>query len=181
MRARPRPKRPTPDPVRLSSVLRAPVLALAAASLGTMAASGAEAQLVFGGHVVSAADAFGGTYGAGLRAGLDLPALPFDLMASGEYFFPDCPPALDDCGLRGVTLDANFRMVFPLVRPYLTGGLARRRTVEDDAEDASTGIALGAGVDVALGGVRAFGEARYEFVDAPEKQVVWRLGLLFGR
>ncbi len=101
-------------------------------------------------------------------------------MASGEYFFPDCPAEDTNCGLYGLTLDANFRLPFPLVRPYITGGLAYRNISSVSSSDETVaGLALGAGLDVALGGIRAFGETRYEFVDAPEKQFLWRIGLLF--
>ena len=140
-----------------------------------------DAQLHLGGHVVRAADAFDGTQGLGLRVGVDLPALPFDLMASGEHFFPDCAPDEPNCGLGGLTLDANFRLVFPLVRPYISAGLAYRNIdpPTNGADESVAGLGLGLGVDVALAGVRLFGETRYEFVDAPEKQFLWRLAILF--
>ena len=139
------------------------------------------AQLRLGGHLVTAHDAFDGTLGIGVRAGLDPPVLPFELMASGEYFFPDCPPGVTGCGLYGLTVDANFRIVFPLVRPYLQAGLAYRNVdpAAPNEDESVIGPALGAGVDVGLSGIRIFGEGRYEFVDAPEKQFVWRLGALF--
>ncbi len=45
-------------------------------------------------------------------------------------------------------------------------------------EEADTlGPGLGAGV--ALARLHLFGEARYEWVDAPKKQRLWRLGILF--
>ena len=143
--------------------------------------SPADGQLRIGGHVVKAADAFDGSYGLGLGAGIDFPLLPFDLMASGEYFFADCPPEDPDCGLYGLTLDANFRLLFPLVRPYISAGLAYRNIspVEIGGDETVAGLGLGLGVDVALAGVRLFGESRYEFLDAPEKQFLWRLGVLF--
>jgi hypothetical protein len=155
---------------------------LLAAALIVAAPSRALAQVNWGAHAVHASDAFGGTYGAGLRLGIALPALPFDLMASGEYFFPDCPAGQGGCGLRGFTLDANFRMAFPVVRPYITAGLAYRSYSPGGggSDDSATGPAVGVGVDLSLGGIRAFGETRYEFVSAPENEFVWRLGLLFG-
>jgi hypothetical protein len=159
--------------------LRAGLRSLAVAALLPGAAT---AQVYWGAHAVHAADAFGGATGAGVRAGVDLPVLPFDLIGSAEYFFPDCGNDQSDCSLHGLTLDANLRMVIPVVRPYAVAGLSHRRaSAGDDAPDQeSTGLALGAGVDVALGGVRLFGEGRYEFLDAPERQFLWRLGVLFG-
>ncbi len=143
--------------------------------------SSLEAQLRLGSHVVRATEAFGGAYGVGLRAGIDVPVLPFDLMASGEYFFPDCPPEESDCGLHGATVDANFRLVFPIVRPYISAGLAYRNLSPPalGVDESVAGLTVGLGLDVAIAGVRAFGESRYEFVDAPEKQFIWRLGVLF--
>ena len=91
------------------------------------------------------------------------------------------PPEDPDCGLYGLTLDANFRLLFPLVRPYISAGLAYRNIspVEIGGDETVAGLGLGLGVDVALAGVRLFGESRYEFLDAPEKQFLWRLGALF--
>jgi hypothetical protein len=79
-------------------------------------------------------------------------------------------------------LDGQFRMVLPVIRPYVVGGLALRRVSlgGDTPDEDVTGLAVGAGVDLALGGIRIFGEGRYEFLDAPEKQVVTRVGLMFG-
>jgi hypothetical protein len=71
-------------------------------------------------------------------------------------------------------------MVLPVIRPYIVGGLAHRRFSAGGTDEDATGLAVGAGLDLALGGVRIFGEGRYEFLDAPEKQVVTRLGLMFG-
>jgi hypothetical protein len=151
---------------------------LTAAVLGVP--RGGDAQIYFGAHAVHAADAFGGAMGAGVRAGVDLPVLPFDVIGSAEYFFPDCSNAQSDCKLHGVTLDGQVRMVLPVIRPYIVGGLAHRRFSAGGTDEDATGLAVGAGLDLALGGVRIFGEGRYEFLDAPEKQVVTRLGLMFG-
>ena len=173
-------------PPSRAGVPRAVRPTLRAAALGALAVAllpvAATAQVFWGAHAVHAADAFGGATGAGVRAGVDLPVLPFDLVGSAEYFFPDCPNDRSDCGLHGLTLDANLRMVIPLVRPYAVAGLAHRRISPggDLPDEESTGLALGAGVDVALGGVRIFGEGRYEFLNAPEKQFFYRLGVLFG-
>jgi hypothetical protein len=73
-------------------------------------------------------------------------------------------------------------MVLPVIRPYIQGGLAHRQISPggDAAEEDSTGLAVGAGADLDLGRIRIFGEGRYEFLDAPEKQVVTRIGLMFG-
>jgi len=159
--------------------LRAGLRALAVGAVLPVAAT---AQVSWGAHAVRAADAFGGATGAGVRAGVTLPVLPFDLIGSAEYFFPDCGNDQSDCGLHGLTLDANVRMVLPVLRPYGLAGLAYRKVSPggDAPDEESTGLALGAGVDLALGGLRLFGEGRYEFLDAPEKQFLLRLGIMFG-
>ncbi len=146
-----------------------------------LATAPVDAQIRVGGHVVGAQDAFDGTIGLGVRAGIETPILPFDVLASGEYFFADCPPGISGCGLYGVTLDANFRMVFPVVRPYISGGLAFRNIdpADNGSDESVTGLSVGGGVDASLGNMGVFGEVRYEFVDAPEKQFIWRVGVLF--
>lgn len=162
----------------LRRMIAAALFTLPAAAVAPGTAS---AQINWGAHVAHAADVFGGTYGVGLRLGIDLPALPFDLLGSGEFYFPDCPSGQGGCGFKGLALDANFRMVFPVIRPYVAAGLAYRSYSPggDGADDNGTGPALGVGADVSLAGVRVFGETRYEFVGAPENEFVWRLGLLF--
>ena len=149
--------------------------------LTLLSASPADGQLRVGGHLVSAQDAFSGTLGVGVRAGIDSPLLPFEIVASGEYFFADRPPEESGCGLYGLTADANFRIVFPVVRPYVSAGFAYRNIdpAADNQDQSVVGPALGVGLDVGLSGIRIFGESRCEFVDAPEKQFVWRLGAMF--
>jgi hypothetical protein len=141
----------------------------------------AHAQFHWGPHAVHASKSFDGATGVGLRAGIGLPMVPIGLTASGEHFFPSCPDG-SGCGLRGITVDGTYRpFPFPIVRPYVTGGVAYRNFdpgTGAGSEDVS-GLAAGAGIDVSLGGLRAFGEVRYEFVDAPSSQGVWRLGVLF--
>jgi hypothetical protein len=146
-----------------------------------MGATSVAAQLRIGGHFVSAQDTFAGTQGVGVRVGFDPPILPFELMVSGEYFFTDCPPGESGCGRYGLTADANFRIVLPLVRPYLSAGLAYRNMdmAAPTQDEFVVGPTLGVGVDVGLSGLRLVGESRYEFMEAPDKQFVWRLGAMF--
>lgn len=138
-------------------------------------------QISLGVHGVAATDAFGGTEGAGGRVALSLPLLPVDFMVTAETFFPDCGEL--DCSLRGVSLDASMDLLpLPVVRPYLTGGFTIRRfdTGLGEGTWEARGLNAGAGVHVGLAGLRLFGEGRYEFFSAPERQTVFRLGLLFG-
>jgi hypothetical protein len=144
----------------------------------------ADAQLRWGVHGVHATDAFEGTSGAGIRGGLSLPAIPLSAAASWEYFFPSCPAGADGCGLRGATVDLNFEpcVVIPAVRPYVSGGFAWRRFAPGGAAEAQhvTGFTAGAGIQLGTSGFGAFGEGRYEMTDAPDDQLVWRLGILFS-
>jgi len=170
--------------------MRTPVVALAL-GLATLLLppSPARAQFSYGGHLVEARDAFGGARGLGARAGVSVPLLPVRAYGSAEYFRPDCGP-LERCGFSGVSLDLNYAILpLPLVSPYLTGGLVMRR-VDPAPADASgeggegaftdRGMHLGVGMTAGVSGFRLFGEARYEFVQAPERQFVVRIGLLLG-
>ena len=144
-------------------------------------ATQASGQLSLGVHGVSATDAFGGTQGAGGRVAFSLPLLPVDFMVTAETFFPDCGDL--DCSLRGVSLDASMDLLpLPVVRPYVTGGFTVRRfdTGLGEGTREARGLNAGAGVNVGLAGLRLFGEGRYEFFSAPERQTVVRLGVLFG-
>ena len=138
-------------------------------------------QLRVGSYLVHAANSFGGASGVGLRAGVAVPVLPLDIMASWARFSPKCPPGESDCELTGLTLEANFRIPVPVIHPYVSGGIAYRRLgpVQPGEEADALGPGVGAGVDVGLARFHLFGEARYEWVDAPEKQLLWRLGILF--
>jgi hypothetical protein len=142
-------------------------------------ASHVSAQVRYGAHLAHAADALGGTTGVGARIGFGLPAVPVEVLAGVEYFFPDCAGA---CGFQGLTLDGNLSLPFALLGPYATGGWVLRRFDPEGEADAETvsGLHLGAGVSAGLAGARVFGEARYEFVDAPDGQLVFRAGIVIG-
>lgn len=101
--------------------------------------------------------------------GVAIPVLPLDTMASWARFSPECRSDEPDCELTGLTLDANFRIPVPLIHPYVSAGIAYRRLspVQPGEEAGALGPGLGAGVDVALARLHLFGEARYEWVDAP--------------
>lgn len=155
-------------------------LALLVLLLGAGAAPAA-GQVSLGVHGVSATDAFGGTRGVGARVGFSLPLFPVDVLATAETFFPDCGDL--DCSLRGISIDASMDLLpLPVVRPYVTGGFTVRRFDSDLGEGSRdvSGLNVGAGVSVGLSGLRLFGEGRYEFVSAPERQTIFRLGVLFG-
>ena len=143
--------------------------------------SSAEAQLRYGGHFARAQDAFGGTGGIGARVGLGLPLLPVEGFASGEYFFPACA-AVGGCALSGVSLDMNVRLPMVLLSPYATGGWVLRRLDPGGGGDTliESGLHLGLGVGAGVPGARVFGEARYEFIKVPSRQLVLRLGILVG-
>lgn len=137
----------------------------------------AASQLFVGLHAAKMDKTADGAWGGGAQIGVDLPALPLDVVASGEYFDVDC---LTDCSFYGGSVDARFRLPLPVVRPYGTAGLtARKFEVEGLGEgDWETGLGIGAGVDVATPLLRIFVEGRYEFVDSPDEQLVWRAGLI---
>jgi hypothetical protein len=157
---------------------RALVTSLFAAAMFSFA-PGAQAQAKLGAHGAWAADAFGGSWGAGASLRFGTPVLPLAVFLAGEYFFPDCGTA-DGCGYMGGSADAHVNLPLPLLSPYLTGGVVYRRMEAGDGADAvaNTGWGLGAGVDLGALALGAYAEARYEFVD-PDDQVVVRLGIRF--
>jgi hypothetical protein len=137
------------------------------------------AQVLYGAHLAHATDALGGTTGVGARIGIGLPLLPAEALAGVEYFFTGCSTA---CGFQGFSVDANVWLPFSFLSPYLTGGWVLRRYDPPGEADANStsGLHIGAGFSGGLAGMRAFGEARYEMVDAPDGQFVLRAGLLIG-
>jgi len=156
-------------------------MALCAVMLGALLVPMTASAQIFGGVFGAYAnDSFDGTYGVGGELGFDLPVLPLDVFGSGTWFFPDC----DDCDLSGWSLGANLRIPMVIIRPYLTGGWTWR-DITDDAlavnpldEGKYSGVFAGAGVDLALFGVRVFAEGRREFLDGDLGQFVFRGGLL---
>src|SRR5690606_613266 len=122
---------------------------------------------------------FGGTLGVGGRLGFTLPLFPLDILATAETFFPD----QDDASLRGASLDVALDLLpLPVLTPYATGGLTFRQVDLGFGEgsESRSGLNLGAGLKLALAGFGVFGEARYEFVNAPERQGIVRVGVMFG-
>lgn len=141
--------------------------------------------LDLGVHAVRASDILDGSTGLGGQVALRPPGFPVTVRLAVERFFPDCPDidgeSADDCGAWGATLDANLAFPMPVLRPYASGGLVRRsidlgNSLGDAAEE---GIALGGGLELSLLGLNAFGEARYEILDAVDDGWIFRLGLIF--
>ena len=136
-------------------------------------------------HAVRASDILDGSTGLGGQVAVRLPAFPVSFRLAVERFFPDCPDidgnSVDDCGAWGFTLDANLAFPMPVLRPYASGGLVRRSIdLGSPLGDASEeGIALGGGLELGLLGLNAFGEARYEIMDAVDDGWIFRLGLVF--
>lgn len=141
-------------------------------------ASPARAQIGFGGDIVRAADAFGGTTGVGARVRLGVPLFPLSLAVNGDWFFPSCPNT--SCSLRGATLDVNYSFPLPLVHPWVGAGWSVRRIEDDNGTSTQRGLNVGVGAELQLTTLRPFFDVRYEFADAPEKQYVVRIGLMFN-
>jgi hypothetical protein len=161
---------------------------LAAGLVATLASpSVARAQtdiIDVGIHVVRASDIFDGSTGLGGQVAVRPPALPVSLRLAVDRFFPDCPEidgGGDDCGAWGFTVDANLAFPMPMLRPYASGGFVRRSIDPGDPleQTAKKGIALGGGLELALLGLSAFGEARYEIMDSVDDGWMFRLGFLF--
>jgi opacity protein-like surface antigen len=172
------------------------VAALALVVAGAALPQAAEAQLKFGVH---AAYADGGdavlpdaSFGLGARVGIDPPLIPFSFWAHGDYYFVDDTQEGSETfsnGYQTVGLDAHFSpLPFPMVTPYLSGGVLLRRASVDNgtvsASDTDTGFAVGLGADIGVivsGTVQVryeiFGDA--EGTDISLNQLVVRAGITF--
>ena len=138
----------------------------------------AAAQVGLGAHYAHLADAFGGTAGAGARVTFGLPLLPFSAAVNGEYFFPPCGNR--DCTLRGVTADLNFSLPTPGFRTWFGVGWSVRQVDLDEFARRRTerGLNIGVGAEVGAVAFRPYLDVRYEFADAPEEQLLLRVGLM---
>jgi len=123
----------------------------------------AHGQLVGGVFGARAQESFGGTNGFGAEAGVSLPMLPVDVLASGTFFTPSCT----GCDLKGWSLGVRFRVLtLPVLRPFVTAGRSW-----GDLEDSSNatvmdddGLFAGIGLEIAFPGVGMFADGRYEFL-----------------
>jgi hypothetical protein len=160
------------------------VAALALVVAGAALPQAAEAQLKFGAHAAFAENiGEDGSFGLGARVGIDPPLLPFSFWAHGDYYFPDDVGSIST-GYQTVGADVHFSpLPFPMVTPYLSGGvLYRRATLEGFDASSATGFVVGAGVDI---GVLVSGtiQIRREFfaddADVPGDQWTIRAGITF--
>ncbi|MGD8276888.1 MAG: hypothetical protein PVH00_02630 [Gemmatimonadota bacterium] len=130
------------------------------ATMALLALSGpAKAQVSAGGYFVRTSDPYGESDGVGLRLEAGAPLLPVSLALNGEYFFPDCGGS--DCSLRGLTIDANYSLVVPLVQPFVGVGWSVRQSKVDGETSTKRGLNIGVGVAVTLRRVRPFADVRY--------------------
>jgi hypothetical protein len=148
------------------------------AGIGLALPARAAAQVGLGAHYAYLADAFGGTQGAGARVTIGLPPLPVSAAVNGEYFFPPCGER--DCTLRGLTADLNFSLPFPGLRTWVGVGWSVRQVELDGFGSSRTerGLNIGAGAEMRAVPLRPYLDVRYELADAPEDQLLLRLGLM---
>jgi len=149
----------------------------------------ASAQVSIGAYGLRASDALGtltdggGAQGLGVRAAVSFPVLPVSAYAAGERLFPDCPE--DGCSVWAGEVGVNVAVIpLPIVQPYVSGAITRRRFdsgIDGAVSSVRTeeGISAGLGVAVGLAGIGAFVEGRYEFLDDPYDQWIFRLGIMF--
>jgi hypothetical protein len=147
----------------------------------------ASAQASLGVYGVRVAETLNGEIsgqGFGVRARLSMPLVPLKVYAAAERIFPDCPDG--GCSVYAVEAGLTLNLFpLPIVSPYLTGGVVRRRfdsggdNVQGGAVTNVEGISVGAGVSAGVPGVSFFLEGRYEFMDDPYDQFVVRLGVMF--
>lgn len=143
----------------------------------------ASAQASFGAYGVRVAETIGGevaAQGIGVRAGISFPLLPLKAYAAAERIFPDCP----DGGCSAWAAEAGLTLnvlPFPVVNPYLTAGVVRRRYDSGIGGQGTAveGISAGIGVSAGLPGISFFLEGRYEFMEDPYDQFLIRFGVMF--
>jgi hypothetical protein len=107
-------------------------------------------------------------------------------LASFDYFFLDCDTALTDfdCSWWELNANAAIPITSSTVDPYVGGGLNFARVAIDtgtpgiEGSDSEVGLNLLGGLRFPLGGLSAFGEARFEL--AGGDQLVLTFGALFG-
>jgi hypothetical protein len=135
-----------------------------ALTLGTLIGPpSAHGQLLGGVFGARAPESFGGTNGFGAEAGVSLPMVPVDVLASGTLFRPSCT----GCDLKGWSLGVRFRVLtLPVLAPFVTAGRSWR-----DLEDPSNALVLdddglfaGVGLEISFPGVAMFAEGRYDFL-----------------
>lgn len=158
------------------------VAAAAILAVGALAPGKAEAQLKFGAHVAYLNDGINsedGEFGLGARVGIDPPLIPFSFWAHGDYYFPDCGEF--DCGYQTFGADAVFSpLPFPVISPFLSGGVLFRRASFEGNSSTEPGFAAGVGVTFgAL--VNGIVEIRREFFADEEGGNLWvaRAGIIF--
>lgn len=144
-------------------------------SLLFMTTAQASAQGSFGLYGVRVSESVDGERmerGLGLRVGISFPLFPLKAYAAAERIFPRCPD--EGCSVWAAEAGLSLTVFpFPVVSPYLTGGIVRRRYdsgIEDSIEgqvNTAQGISAGAGVSAGLPGISFFLEGRYEFLDEP--------------
>lgn len=168
--------------------VRTLVAAAAILAVGALAPQEAEAQFKFGAHAAYADGGDNllpeGTFGLGARIGIDPPLIPFSFWAHGDYYFPDdieTGAGTVDTGYQTFGADAHFSpLPFPMVTPYLSGGVLVRRFSAEDNSNTETGFAAGLGADI---GVLVSGtvQIRREFFgdEAGGGQWVVRAGITF--
>jgi hypothetical protein len=134
-------------------------------------------QVSLGGHLARTPEPFGVSRGIGARLEFGAPLIPLFVAVSGEYFFTGC--AMGDCDLRGVSVDANYAITIPLLRPWVGVGWSVRQSEEGGRKRTERGVNVGIGGALMLSSFHPFVDVRYR----PSKilsgrPLVLRLGVM---
>ena len=119
--------------------------------------------------------------GIGGQLGFEVAFLPIDIFGSGAYF----PSKKQAESFRVWSVGARTSIIpFPLVRPYIVGGLSltESRVSNVEASKSEEGSFAGIGIDFKVKDLRIYAEGKYEMFDESESFVRFRMGasLLWG-
>lgn len=154
---------------------------------GIPAAAAAQISLGVGGGPVVPLGSLGDQADTGFHLqgslGLQVPLIPVG--ARADLLWQRFPHEQDgNITARGGLLNATFRLPFPIVRPYVIGGIGTVRHSEPDAaggDETSSEFAygLGAGVQLRLIGFGGFAEARFLDWGNGNRSIPLTIGITF--
>ncbi len=171
-----RPRRPDPDPEaamrRTLELCALVVLAAALAAVPARAQTG-PFSVGAGAGVTAITGDFKDTFDRGWRAegilALGLPLLPVSVR--GELAYDQLPAKAAGAGAGALkvasgTLDGILSLPFPLLHPYVIGGVGYyvHNHAIGEKRGGAAGVNGGVGVELSLPGIKAFVEARYHTV-----------------
>ncbi len=142
------------------------------------------AQIFLGGQLSYDDDIARGSWAIGARAGIDIPLVGLTILATGDFYMPDC--GIQECDFQDASLNLVYRLPIPLlISPYFGAGVAVQNT---EGKSSMLGDLSDYGVSVLAGAVlkgptfsrfQPFGEVRYVLMQDFDNQRIVSFGILF--